>query len=264
MKMAMVLILMMMSLVAIAFSQNSMVSLLNENLGNTVESNEIISNETNDLDSGEFPETYEKDATDVQIDSHKQYGFEYFPLNTEVSYIYDSNAGETESGVVPTGEELVLTFDAGKVSYEQQFFKGEDGIYLTRTESNALLFFGTTVTYPEPVLRLPLPLQVGNKWIWQGFEIADGDTGSLTITGEALAEERIKTPVGEFDCLKIQLKVESEHGSKNTVTEWLAPGIGVIKFHAALEGTGLTAFLQDIFGLDELTFDLTGFDVNRN
>jgi hypothetical protein len=185
-------------------------------------------------------------------------------LNTEVTYVYDSNAGETESGVVPSGEELVLTFDAGKISYEQQFLKGEDGIYLTRTESHALLFFGTTVTYPEPVLRLPLPLKVGKKWTWEGFEIADGDTGSLTITGEALAEEKVKTPIGEFKCLKIQLKVESEHGSKNTVTEWLAPGIGVVKFHAALEGTGLTAFLQDIFGLDELTFDLTGFNVNRN
>jgi len=162
--------------------------------------------------------------------------------------------------VKPSGAELVLTFDAGKILYEQQFFKGEDGIYLTRTESHALIFFGTTVTYPEPVLRLPFPLQVGKKWKWEGFEIAGGDTGRLTIEGEALAEEIVTTSVGEFSCLKIQLKIESEHGSKNTVTEWLAPGIGVVKFHALLEGTGLTAFLQDIFGLDELTFDLTGVE----
>ena len=105
---------------------------------------------------------------------------------------------------------------------------------------------------------------MGKKWTWEGFEIADGDTGRLTITGEALGEELVTTPIGEFNCLKIKLNIESEHGSKNTVTEWLAPGIGVVKFHAALEGTGLTAFLQDIFGLDELTFDLTGFNVNRN
>lgn len=188
----------------------------------------------------------------------KQFGFEYFPLSMDISYLYDSNAGETESAVSPNGDEFVLSFDAGKISYEQQFFKGEDGIYLTRTESSALIFFGTTVTYPEPVLRLPLPLQIGKKWKWEGFEIADGDTGKLTIEGEALAEEVITTTIGPFSCLKIQLMIESEHGSKNTVTEWLAPGIGVVKFHALLEGTGLTAFLQDIFGLDELTFDLTG------
>ena len=57
---------------------------------------------------------------------------------------------------------------------------------------------------------------------------------------------------------KDTLKIVSEHGSKNTVTEWLAPGIGVVKFHALLEGKGLTAFLQDLLGLDELTFDLNG------
>jgi hypothetical protein len=210
--------------------------------------------------SDKYTEQNELSEILMPVNEVKQFGFEYFPLNMDVSLLYDSNAGETESAVNPNGEELVLTFDAGKISYEQQFFKGEDGIYLTRTESTALIFFGTTVTYPEPVLRLPLPLQVGKKWKWEGFEIADGDTGRLTIEGEALAEEIVTTPVGEFSCLKIQLKIESEHGSKNTVTEWLAPGIGVVKFHALLEGTGLTAFLQDIFGLDELTFDLTGVE----
>jgi len=264
MKTMIVVMMMIVTMVAVGSSQNSMVSLINKNSGSSLETNEIISEGSVPSENEVASDITEEEEIDLHLESDKHYGFEYFPLNTEISYVYDSNAGETESGVVPSGEELVLTFDAGKISYEQQFFKGEDGIYLTRTESSALLFFGTTVTYPEPVLRLPLPLKVGKKWTWEGFEIADGDTGSLTIRGEALAEEKVKTPLGEFDCLKIQLKVESEHGSKNTVTEWLAPGIGVVKFHAALEGTGLTAFLQDIFGLDELTFDLTGFDVNRN
>jgi hypothetical protein len=238
MKMAMVIILVVVLAMGIGYTQSSIASLISKS---NVE-----------------------EITESTIVTAKQYGFEYFPLNTEVSYLYDSNAGKTESGVVLKGDELVLTYDAGKISYEQQFFKGEKGIYLTRTHSSALLFFGKTVTYPEPVLRLPLPLQIGDKWYWEGFEIVDGDTGSLTIKGKALAEEKVSTLVGEFNCLKIQLKVESEQGSKNTVTEWLAPGIGVVKFHAALEGTGLTTFLQDIFGLDELTFDLTGFNINKN
>jgi hypothetical protein len=247
------------------FSQNSIALLADEKAEEVFVSEENVIDSANDgPESAEQAEFVEVDVKDIHIESTKQYGFEYFPLNTEVSYLYDSNAGETESGVVPSGDELVLTFDAGKMSYKQQFFKGEDGIYLTRTESSALLFFGTKVTYPEPVLRLPLPLEIGETWVWQGFEIADGDTGKLTITGEALGEEIVTTPIGEFNCLKIQLKINSEHGSKNTVTEWLAPEIGVVKFHAALEGKGLTAFLQDIFGLDELTFDLRGFNINRN
>jgi len=223
-----------------------------------IETDEITNEVTESIESHELTEQNEVSELILPVESVKQFGFEYFPLKTDVSYLYDSNAGDTESGVNPNGEELVLTFDAGNISYEQQFFKGQDGIYLTRTESSAFLFFGTTVTYPEPVLRLPLPLQVGKKWKWEGFEIAGGDTGSLTIEGEALAEEIVTTPVGEFSCLKIQLKIKSEHGSNNIVTEWLAPEIGVVKFHALLEGTGLTAFLQDLLGLDELTFDLTG------
>ena len=193
-------------------------------------------------------------------DPVKKFGFDYFPLKTNISYQYDSNAGKTEAEVVPEGDELVLAYQAGSIKYEQKFFKGDKGIYLTRTESGAFLFFGTTVTYPEPVLRLPLPVEIGQTWHWQGLEIADGDTGALSIEGEALAEEVLQTPLGELNCLKIRLRVESENGSKNTVTEWLAPGVGVVKFHAALEGRGITGFIQDLFGLDEITFDLTEFE----
>jgi hypothetical protein len=250
--------------VAVSYSQNPMAYLSNEKSETSSESNEAIGKEPIISETEELTEFHEEEEIDLTMESNKQFGFEYFPLNTDVSYFYDSNAGDTEAGVDPSGEQLVLTYDAGKISYEQQFFKGEDGIYLTRTESSALIFFGTTVTYPEPVLRLPLPLQVGKKWTWEGFEIADGDTGTLTISGEAIAEEVVKTPVGEFNCIKIQLRIESEHGSKNTITEWLAPEIGVVKFHAAIEGTGLAAFLQYIFGLDELTFDLTGVEKDKS
>jgi len=258
MKTALVLIVLILLSVSGLFAQNILALNLYENSDPSVESYEVMGKVSVLTESDELTEDFEGSDPDVHAETVKQFGFEYFPLKTDVSYLYDSNAGETEAGVNPNGEEFILTFDAGKISYEQQFFKGDNGIYLTRTESSAFLFFGTKVTYPEPVLRLPLPIQIGEEWKWEGFEIANGDTGTLTIKGEALGEEVVKTPVGEYNCLKIQLKIESEHGSKNTVTEWLAPDIGVVKFHAALEGTGLTAFLQDIFGLDELTFDLTG------
>jgi hypothetical protein len=263
MKTALVITVMILLSVMGVYSQNSLVYLSNENSKILVETTETPGAGSVTTESDELTEIFEESEIDYTIEPEKQFGFEYFPLKTDVSYLYDSNAGDTEAGVNPNGEELVLTFDAGNISYEQQFFKGVDGIYLTRTESSAFLFFGTTVTYPEPVLRLPLPLHVGQKWKWEGFEIAGGDTGSLTIEGEAMAEEIVTTPLGDFSCLKIQLKIESAHGSKNTVTEWLAPGLGVVKFHALLEGTGLTAFLQDIFGLDELTFDLTGVEEDK-
>jgi len=200
----------------------------------------------------------------IDMEKNKSFGFEYFPLKRDVLYSYDSNAGDTEAEVSEDDDELVLTYNAGSITYEQQFFKGNDGIYLTRTETSALLFFGSKVTYPEPVLRLPLPLEVGKSWEWEGLETAGSDTGKLTIKGKAIGEEVVKTPLGEFKCLKILLDIESEMGSKNIVTEWLAPEIGVVKFHAELEGSGITGFLQDLMGLDEITFELTGLEEKDN
>jgi hypothetical protein len=202
-------------------------------------------------------------SSDFEQIKIKSFGFEYFPLKKDMAYTYDSNAGETEAEVSSAKNELVLTYNAGSITYEQQFFIGEKGIYLTRTETSAFLFFGSKVTYPEPVLRLPLPLETGATWRWVGLEVAGGDTGKLTITGQALGEEKVETPIGIYTCLKIQMLVESEMGSRNTVTEWLAPNIGVIKFHAQLEGSGITGFLQDLMGLDEITFDLTGIAANK-
>jgi len=186
----------------------------------------------------------------------KSFGFDYFPLKTDLRYNYESNAGDTEAQVREEKNELILTYHAGNITYEQQFFRDARGIYLTRTETKAFLFFGSKVTYPEPVLRLPLPLETGASWKWSGLETAGGDTGKLIITGEALGEEEVITPLGAFTCLKVRMRVESEIGSHNTITEWLAPNIGVVKFHARLEGSGITGFLQDLMGLDEITFDL--------
>ena len=214
---------------------------------------------TLESDNAESPENEGGLFTETTVET-KSFGFEYFPLKMNVIYNYDSNAGDTEAEVNEENEELVLTYDAGSITYEQQFFKGVDGIYLTRTETSAFLFFGSKVTYPEPVLRLPLPLEVGKTWEWEGLETAGGDTGKLTIKGEALGEEVIETPMGKINCLKVTMRVESEIGSRNTVTEWLAPGIGVVKFHADLEGSGITGFLQSLMGLDEITFDLIGFE----
>ena len=218
---------------------------------------EILTSDIALLEAKDDTET-SADISTPTGDVKKSFGFEYFPLKQNVEYEYDSNAGDTESIVSEAGDELVLTYDAGKITYEQQFFKGDKGIYLTRTETRAFLLFCSKVTYPEPVLRLPLPLETGATWQWVGLEIAGGDTGKLTIDGEALGEEEVTTPVGKFTCLKIRMRIESEMGSKNTVTEWLAPNIGVIKFHADLEGSGITGFLQTLMGLDEITFDLKG------
>lgn len=142
MKPAMVFAVLIVLSVSVVYSQNSFAHLSSGNSEAPVETDETTSKVF------VLTEFYEGSEINVNIEIEKQFGFEYFPLKTDVLYLYDSNAGEPEAGVNP---------------------RDEDGIYLTRTESNALLFFRTTVTYPEPVLRLPLPQQVGKEWKWEGF-----------------------------------------------------------------------------------------------
>ncbi len=254
-------VMMMIMILTISAQENESIHLY-ANSG-ILDSNEdaSLSGDTSSENSGDIIENEEvSPETALESTDNKSFGFEYFPLKRDVLYNYDSNAGDTEAEVSEVDDELVLTYNAGSITYEQQFFKGKDGIYLTRTETSAFLFFGSKVTYPEPVLRLPLPLEVGSSWEWEGLETAGSDTGKLTIKGEAVGEEIIVTPMGELKCLKITMHIESEMGSRNTVTEWLAPEIGVVKFHADLEGSGITGFLQSLMGLDEINFDLTGYE----
>jgi hypothetical protein len=78
----------------------------------------------------------------------------------------------------------------------------------------------------------------------------------LVIRGEVLGQEKVFTPYGEFDCVKIRQHVKSENGSDNILTEWFAPNVGLVKSHTILEGSGITGFIQNVLGYDEVTFEL--------
>jgi len=218
--------------------------------GNETRNNENIPNVT----PVEVKVTSGKNDLDTQI---KVFGPEYFPLNYNYIYHFKSNAGETVAEIDTIGNERIISFETTGISYCQNLLRKEDGIYLTRTKSSAFLFFGSDIIYPKPALRLQIPIKIGDNWRWNGFEVADGDTGLLSIEGVAMGEEEIATPAGVFQCLKIQQNVVSIKGSSSIVTEWLAPDIGIIKSHSILKGVGITALIQELFGLDEITFELS-------
>lgn len=189
----------------------------------------------------------------------KIFGAEYLPLTANMGFKFKSNAGETIATVEQDNRGVAITYDAPNFTYKQSLFKTDKGIYLTRTETSALIFFGNDISYPEPVLRIPFPLKAGDSWQWEGLETEDEDTTRLTIRGKALGEEIIETSGGKFSCLRIELEVSSENGSQNKVNEWFAPGIGLVKSHAKMEGSGITYILQKMLGLNEITFELEAY-----
>ena len=192
-------------------------------------------------------------------EQEKIFGAEYFPLTANMGFKFKSNAGETIAKVEQDNRGVAITYDAPNFTYKQNLFKTDKGVYLTRTETSAFLFFGKDISYPEPVLRIPFPLKAGDSWQWEGLETEDEDTTRLTISGKALGEEIIETSGGKFSCLRIELEVSSENGSQNKVNEWFAPGIGLVKSHAIMEGSGITYILQKMLGLNEITFELEAY-----
>lgn len=208
---------------------------------------------------------YESDVKPLNVSlkkeiTQKEFGAEYFPLNPELLYKFDSSLGSTKAEFEQQGEQVVLTFDAPSISYQQSLMKSDTGIMLTRTKTSAFLFFGNDISYAEPVLRIPFPLNLDDTWEVEGLETEGGDTTLLKIRGKVLGEELVMTEYGNFVCLKIQQQVSSEGGSSNTLTEWFAPHIGLVKSHAVMEGSGITGMLQDVFGLDEVTFQLVSVE----
>jgi hypothetical protein len=168
--------------------------------------------------------------------------------------------GDTQAEFKPFEDGVLLTFDAPNMEYRQTLVKETNGIFLKRTEVNAFIFFGNDIRYVEPVLRIPIPLHTGDSWEWHALETEDEDTTNLVIRGEVLGVEKVFTKLGEFDCVKIRQHISSERGSSNVLTEWFAPQIGLVKSHAVLEGSGITGFIQSVFGYDEVTFELVAVE----
>ncbi|RJP73994.1 MAG: hypothetical protein C4539_00840 [Ignavibacteriales bacterium] len=180
------------------------------------------------------------------------YGKEYFPLKNNLKFIYDSNIGTTEAEIKTEGKSFTLNINAGSLTYKQTLMSNEKGIYMTRVCSKAY-FFGKTITYSKPLLRLPLPITLGSTWQWIGYEIDDGDSTRLVVNGSIIGIESINTKVGKFDCIKVVLKMTSGNETSYE-TEWLAPEIGIVKSEAKISGSGISGLIQKLMGLSEIKF----------
>ncbi|MBN1637627.1 MAG: DUF3108 domain-containing protein [Ignavibacteriales bacterium] len=200
------------------------------------------------------------------LKDEKKFGPEYFPLNKNFNYKFESNFGKTTGKFNQNGKYFTINYLAedGKLKYT--LFKDSTGIYLTKTETDVDVFLGisstSSITYDRPILRIPFPLMLGQTWKWEGYEIEDGERRKIKVEGKVLGEEDMNTPIGKFECLKIRIKFTSEEGANNTITEWLAPNVGAVKIYAKLESTGIAGFFQTLLGLDEIYFNITEFKKN--
>lgn len=184
----------------------------------------------------------------------------YFPMKNDVVMVYKSSFGETETSYVQDGEYAVSSSESDDFKYRQVMIIKDEGIYVSETFQyiDVFLFISSesTITYEEPLLRFPLPLTPGKVWTWEGNEYSDGDTSIVKVTGQVLDMEFITTTAGSFETIKLQTIIEGASGSKNSVTEWYAEDIGLIKAEIVIEGGGMMGFLRDLLGYGIIEFEL--------
>ncbi len=181
-------------------------------------------------------------------------GLESFPLQDGLRWKYDSNLGEVVSWVELTGKRCTLISRAPHLKIKQYLFLSERGILMVGGESK-IYFITTRRIYRPPLLRFPIPLAAGQSWSWRGKEVVDGKPMDCKMDGVMEERESIRVPAGEFHCRKVKVTTVSDDGTSSS-TQWLAPGVGVVKAEIAIDAGGLTGFLMRLLGLDEFRLEL--------
>ena len=185
----------------------------------------------------------------------------YNPYVKTAKLILESDFGEVFSQVKKENGKQYIKVQGDDFKYYQQLVITDSSISILDTYSKFkyLLFFNKEmkIYYKEPVVRFPLPLVKGKTWTWNGYEyFGDDDSSTVAIEGRVAGEEKIKVPAGEFTAMKVVTELVTGMGSKNTITEWIVPDIGIIKTHITIEGGGFTGFLRNILGYSEINFEL--------
>lgn len=201
-----------------------------------------------------------KNAHDAKIIST------YFPINNNVTLIYNSSFGKSTARYSYDNEYLISLNEGDRFKYIQKMIIKKDGVYVNEVYQYLKLFLfvkkESRYTYNQPVLRLPLPLTVGKEWQASYDEYSNDDTNKVKLSGKVIGNEFIKTTLGYYETIKVHTVIESGT-CKNSVTEWFSAGIGLVKAKIIIEGGGILGFARDLLGYDEINFELAEIRNNQ-
>lgn len=190
----------------------------------------------------------------------------FFPSKPDLEYKYQSNIGTAKGTFTVHDDSFSCRVKNSKFIYEQSLAVTEEGLFQTESINRVLRFFGRDHEYPDPIPVLLYPITVGQKWDWEGIQIAKDDTTHIFVNGEIKTKELIQTAAGMFECYQVYLKFLSEKGSSYEITQWLAPDIGMVKAEIKMNGKGLGKLLQKFAGLESVHFELIeikGLNINE-
>jgi RNA polymerase subunit RPABC4/transcription elongation factor Spt4 len=166
---------------------------------------------------------------------------DYFPLKEGNQWTYTlSNGMQTTTKVigfadVGTARCAVVETTAGWQTSREYFAADADGL-----KSYMIQAQGQEFRYDPPMLRLKLPYREGDAW-----EATVSQFGmSMTTSFQSTGRERIQTPAGTFDCVKVRSSMSMVPGQPPAVgIIYYAEGIGPVRQVVQAAGQEVTATL---------------------
>lgn len=98
-------------------------------------------------------------------------------------------------------------------------------------------------------LALPAGMKPGDTIPGFGFSLSgtrEGERATLSVLSDSVrvaGRERVRTPAGRFDALRLEFRTFTTIGDQTiegSMTQWLAPGIGLIRQEVPVYGTAVS------------------------
>jgi len=115
---------------------------------------------------------------------------------------------------------------------QEWYSKSPSGVLLREEE---YLGGGGKVAFDPARPMLELPLKPGVTWTWNGVARTNV---RVAETNEVFPKERVQTPAGRFEAVKIVTHIE-QGGAQATKTSWYAPGVGLVR--QTTDSSGVTS-----------------------
>ena len=184
----------------------------------------------------------------------------YYPVSKTKTLIYQTSFGESSTKYTFESGLVLSSNESDNFKYRQKLLITDDGVFVKETYQYLKIFLfikkEAAYSYNKPLMRLPLPLTPGKDWKWTGIEYCNGDSSDISVTGKVFNKEMISTKAGNFETIKVETVIEGSSNSKNTLTEWYAEGIGLIKAIIIIDGSGIMGLVKNLLGYGKLEFEL--------
>ena len=203
-----------------------------------------------------------------EIAGEMYHGFNYEPaLKDSVDYDYHIHPNFYQIGAEKVtfwvGDEVEKTIKAHLTEEMKAFLK-----ILEQMGAPFTMLYKVETEAQDPFYVLPIPVTFNEKWkatqikakiTMQPVPPQDPPKAAIEFTivetGTVVGTENVETPAGTFeDCLKIEYRTEtevevsspelgfgSETPGESFTTLWVAPNIGIVKFHQKAEDIFLKA-----------------------